>query len=278
MPMNDSSREGHGSVVATSLNADTWEKVNEAALWIAGQKSVSALQRGALERVAAIVPHRSSMFDLAMVEQDGTVTYAHAISTTMSKDTLSSYYLHYAALDYTTWSFDPHEVEVYRDLDLVDVAKRDETPIYREWMQPQGVYYGCGATLALDGIPLGSITLFREREAGDFSPGQMRALLELARHLSTRLGTLFPGGIADYEQSTGLDESTRIAKRFGLSRREEQVLSLMLDGESNHNVADRLYVSESTVKKHINSIYRKVGVESRMQLAAIVSGHRMSAR
>lgn len=87
--MNDSSREGHGSVVATSLDADTWEKVNEAALWIARQRNVSALQRGALERVAAIVPHRSSMFDLAMAEQDGTVTYAQAISTTMSKDTLS---------------------------------------------------------------------------------------------------------------------------------------------------------------------------------------------
>jgi len=145
-------------------------------------------------------------------------------------------------------------------------------------MRPQGVYYGCGATLALDGIPLGSVTLFREQEAGDFSPVQMRVLLELARHLSARLGTLFPRGIADDEQSVDVDETTRIAKRFGLSGREEQVLSLMLDGESNRSVADRLYVSESTVKKHINSIYRKVGVKSRMQLAAVVSGHKVSAR
>lgn len=276
--MNDSLRASHESVVATSLDADTWEKVNEVTLWIAKQRNVSSLQRGTLERVAALIPHRSSMFDLAMVRQDETVTYTHAISTTMDKDTLSSYYLRYAALDYTTWSFDPREVEVYRDLDLVDVAKRDETPIYREWMRPQGVYYGCGATLALDGIPLGSVTLFREQEAGDFSPVQMRVLLELARHLSARLGTLFPRGIADDEQSVDVDETTRIAKRFGLSGREEQVLSLMLDGESNRSVADRLYVSESTVKKHINSIYSKVGVKSRMQLAAVVSGHKVSAR
>lgn len=140
--MDDSSCIGHKSVVATSLDEGTWEKVNDVTLWIAKQRDVFSLQRGTLERVAALIPHRSSMFDLAVVRQDETVTYTHAISTTMSKDTLSSYYLRYAALDYTTWSFNPHEVEVYRDLDLVDVAKRDETPIYREWMRPQGVYYG----------------------------------------------------------------------------------------------------------------------------------------
>lgn len=272
--LNGSLHTTPSGIVASSLDADTWEKINDTALWIAKQKDVSALQSGALERIAGIVPHRSSMFDLAAVRQDGTIAYTHAVSTTMSADTLSSYYLHYAALDYTVWSFDPCQVEVYRDLDLVDVTRRDETPIYREWMLPQGVYYGCGATLALEGMPLGSITLFREQDAGDFTPAQMRVLLELARHLSARLGAMFPKGVADYEQESSLDEATCVARRFGLSGREKQVLSLMLDGMSNRRVAEKLYVSESTIKKHVNSIYKKVGVTSRIQLAAVVSGHK----
>jgi DNA-binding NarL/FixJ family response regulator len=47
------------------------------------------------------------------------------------------------------------------------------------------------------------------------------------------------------------------------SHREKQVLKLLLDGLTNSEIASRLYLSESTVKSHLSSSFRKLGVSSR---------------
>jgi predicted ATPase/DNA-binding CsgD family transcriptional regulator len=50
-----------------------------------------------------------------------------------------------------------------------------------------------------------------------------------------------------------------------LTERELEVLRLIAEGLSNIEIAERLFVGVSTVKKHINHIYGKLGVESRTQ-------------
>jgi LuxR family maltose regulon positive regulatory protein len=50
-----------------------------------------------------------------------------------------------------------------------------------------------------------------------------------------------------------------------LSERELDVLRLIADGHSNQAIADTLVVAVSTVKRHINNIYGKLGVQSRTQ-------------
>jgi DNA-binding NarL/FixJ family response regulator len=51
------------------------------------------------------------------------------------------------------------------------------------------------------------------------------------------------------------------------SHREKQVLDLLLSGLSNGEIAHRLYLSESTVKTHLSSSFRKLGVSSRAEAA-----------
>jgi len=52
-----------------------------------------------------------------------------------------------------------------------------------------------------------------------------------------------------------------------LSKREVEVLELLTRGLCNRDIADRLYISEATVRSHVSSILRKLGVESRTQAA-----------
>ncbi len=51
----------------------------------------------------------------------------------------------------------------------------------------------------------------------------------------------------------------------GLSPREREVLALLLDGMPNKLIARRLEISEKTVKSHLTSIFRQIGVTDRVQ-------------
>jgi len=50
-----------------------------------------------------------------------------------------------------------------------------------------------------------------------------------------------------------------------LSARERQVLALMADGLSNAGIAERLQISEKTVRNHASNLFDKLGVWSRAQ-------------
>jgi DNA-binding CsgD family transcriptional regulator/ligand-binding sensor protein len=55
-----------------------------------------------------------------------------------------------------------------------------------------------------------------------------------------------------------------------LTAREMDVLSLLVQGCSNREIADRLFISIHTVKNHITNIFQKIGVNDRSQLIALV--------
>ena len=61
------------------------------------------------------------------------------------------------------------------------------------------------------------------------------------------------------------------AKRAGMTRREVEVLSLVAEGLSNRQVAERLVVSEHTVHRHLANIYARLGVSSRAAAVALAS-------
>ena len=52
-----------------------------------------------------------------------------------------------------------------------------------------------------------------------------------------------------------------------LSRREMEVAELIADGATNAQVAARLFISERTVESHVASIFNKLGVDTRLQVA-----------
>lgn len=57
----------------------------------------------------------------------------------------------------------------------------------------------------------------------------------------------------------------------GLSERELAVLELIGEGLTNRQIAERLYLSEKTVKNHISRLLGKLGVERRVQAAVIAA-------
>lgn len=62
----------------------------------------------------------------------------------------------------------------------------------------------------------------------------------------------------------------RVAAEHGLSKREQTVLFMLARSRSNQNICDKLFISVNTVRSHVQSIYGKLGVHSRSELAAFL--------
>jgi LuxR family maltose regulon positive regulatory protein len=88
----------------------------------------------------------------------------------------------------------------------------------------------------------------------------------------TRTSDRIPAGylaklLAAFEQEAAKPTTDgRLAEP--LSERELEVLALIAAGESNRQIAARLFVSTSTVKSHVNNIFRKLQARNRTQATA----------
>ena len=93
-----------------------------------------------------------------------------------------------------------------------------------------------------------------------------KAIKEVAlgrTYLDPEVALLLPEN-KDNEQNDKIDNLEKINR---LSRREYEVLELISKGCSNKAIGYELYISEKTVKNHITSIYKKLGVKDRLQAA-----------
>ena len=90
-------------------------------------------------------------------------------------------------------------------------------------------------------------------------PTAMMDAIRLCRNGSQVVSGVTAGIPADPGSGAGS------AVRNLLSRREAEVMDLIAQGLSNREAAKRLFVSEKTVKNHVNSMFAKLGVTTRSQ-------------
>jgi DNA-binding NarL/FixJ family response regulator len=65
----------------------------------------------------------------------------------------------------------------------------------------------------------------------------------------------------------GTHPATRNRERSPLSQREREIVSLVAQGYKNREMAEKMFISEQTVKNHLHNIFDKLGVSDRLELA-----------
>ena len=64
-------------------------------------------------------------------------------------------------------------------------------------------------------------------------------------------------------------------KTFGLTPREMEILSTIVAGYTNKDIAEKFSISEPTVKHHLTNIFDKTGVSNRLELALFALNHHL---
>lgn len=122
-----------------------------------------------------------------------------------------------------------------------------------------------------------ALTSFKEQELvqGALQAGAIGYLLKdvTADELANAIRAAYAGKpTLAPEAAQVLIQATRMPAEkigFDLTNREREVLSLMVQGLNNNDIADKLVVSRSTAKFHVSSILSKLGAASRTKAVAI---------
>ena len=83
-------------------------------------------------------------------------------------------------------------------------------------------------------------------------------------------------GVADLDETLKQHRSAEkksSPQKYGLTPREIEVMKTVISGCSNKEIATQLSISEQTVKHHITSIFDKLGVYNRLELALFAFHH-----
>jgi DNA-binding NarL/FixJ family response regulator len=128
----------------------------------------------------------------------------------------------------------------------------------------------------------------RARGAADGQPASMEGVPEETGEEAASVASAAGGSAAPAElvagagnslgatAAAGADDTASVSAQLGLSARQTEVLELLLKGLPNKLIARRLDISDNTVKIHVSSVLRALGVSSRTQ--ALLAAHRLGLR
>lgn len=149
---------------------------------------------------------------------------------------------------------------VFRDSDVISEEFLMKSEIYQKVRAPLGMHYSCKLWLVKNGLLLGKIALLRPKEMGNFTDHEMLKLRCIEPHITQRFYEFHPQN--DKNQRV----RTVLKKRFGLTEREIQITGLLCRGWSNRQISERVKSAESTVKKHVYTICKKMNEPNRVSV------------
>jgi DNA-binding CsgD family transcriptional regulator len=156
--------------------------------------------------------------------------------------------------DFIACSYSAHSgdlVSVTKWSDFYSQAELRSTPFWAEYFPPAGIKYAMTVPLP---SPAGRTRyIWFARTHRDFSERERLVLAVLRPHLSEVV----------------LDAERRRRGIPRLSRREQEVLQFAAQGYSNADIAGILFISVSTVRKHMENIFNRTGVRTRSAAAAL---------
>lgn len=172
----------------------------------------------------------------------------------------------YEDLDYSWGIVNSGKTLIYRETDIISEEARIATEYYQKVYKPNNWHYALQMVLARKKTFLGAITFYRTIGKEDFHYDDIFVLDLLKDHLAHRLAHHAKNGDGAFDKLT----VTETVEKYGLTRREHTILKMLMQGNDNERISEELVITPNTLKKHILNIYRKLGINNRVQLFKMV--------
>ena len=250
------------------LEENDWIFLNDIAYKIHSIDDCTKMRRSFLELLKLLIPYDIATFYLS--EHESGHLLGRPVGVNISEKELQVYTDQFEEIDYARWIFVSAKGMIYRETDLFPDSVREETALYKEMYAPNNLHFSVQLSLVHSGVFLGIASLYRSKEKEDFSENDLFVLEMVKDHLAFRLYKEYLAERNTHPTNKTPDLST-YSEQFSLTQRESEVFYLLFDELTDEQICDRLFIGNNTLKKHILSIYKKVGVKSRLQLFKLVN-------
>lgn len=146
--------------------------------------------------------------------------------------------------------------------------------LFNDFYRPLGMSWELSAQLAW-GPPGSSCCVTLHRDGRDFDRREMALLDAVAPHLRAARARVRPPADAatttdgrSVPPGTGLS-AAQLGERLALTARQAEVLARLAAGRTNAGIAADLGISVNTVARHVEAIYRRLGVNTRVAAARV---------
>ncbi|WP_203362983.1 response regulator transcription factor [Bacillus sp. REN10] len=172
----------------------------------------------------------------------------------IEEKTLQEYNDYFYQLDYLQPSNLNKKRQVQKLTDVISFSKYIETEYYHSFMKKYSLLDEMGIYLEYQGECVGVIGLLRSKGEQLFVETDRIKLSFLAKQIESSLNIQSVLKLNQQKQSDLLTE------------RERELVNYLEKGLKNKEIAKKLYVSEHTIKKHLQNLYRKFNVSNRTEL------------
>lgn len=247
------------------LKESEWNTINQILLELYVIDSFDMLTKKVMRVIEMLIPYTKGWF--LMLDDDQNIDDKMSYFVGFDEDAIEKYVHKFYQEDYIKYLYDlSSETVVYRDTDILTNELRSNTGFYRSYLKSEDIIYGCGIMIMYQRKIIGFFNLFRNEKYGDFCEKDLYILEILKKHLENitqrvmqtcRFNSFVQNNLQDF------------AEAYHLTRREEKILTLIHEGFSNQRIAEELFISVSTVKKHVYNIFGKTNVSNRNQLLSL---------
>ncbi len=255
------------AMTTNSLTGNDWAFVNGLALKIHEDSDIRHMRSRVLDLLGMLVPYDAATFFVSRPADGGHLS--DPVSRGIGRDLLELYMTDFESVDYLRWAFASGQNSTFRASDLFPAGVRESTEFYQRAYPRANIHYSAIASIGHDGRCLGALSLYRSKDNVDFSDREIAIVDVLKDHLAVRLFRE-PCPSFSEEPEEAIVEHDRLCAQFDLSSREIEVLDLILDYRQNPEICHELFITQSTLKKHISSIYKKMNVNHRLDVFRVM--------
>ena len=249
------------------LNVTDYKTLDDIVFSMNTASSVETIQEKTLNQLRELVPYECATFFLPE-RGAGPNLLGSPVVVDCDSCFIDEYKEYYQQMDYLLWIFRLNEALTYRETDLIKDPLRQKSAFFNQYIKSHGLYYVSGVSLVHNQVLCGAITLYRAKKSGDFNGRSLAVLSHLQRHLGNRLYQLLYS-----VKETPTPQAKTIFNPIEqiLTRREREIANLIFTGLDTEKMAVLLHISPKTVKKHIDNIFKKTNIHSRLQLVRIMN-------
>ena len=239
---------------------------------IHSSETIETMSERFLKQLKWLVPYDQAIFFIPKDKTDEEIRITASVN--MEEEFLEKYRRNHVRYDHASGLKIAGNSIVYRESDIIENNVWQNSSFYIQICKPNNIFYNLHAVLSYNNCYVGEVILFRDDNtinAAEFGENAVFVMNLLKEHLSLGIHRLTSeDNVEESQLGTSVLGKTNLLEicgtKFNLTKRESEILCILVSNTAISDICDELVITANTLKKHIANIYRKMNVNSRVQL------------